>query len=161
MLTEAHVFVWSTALELFEKLTKFSYNFLEPIILEWNLLLLRFFLASIALWLMTGIFTSLCKFNKTLFTSLTDLLTPLVAPWNDTRSSYLKVNICNTIAKCDINCPITCVFFSDGTLFTPTWNIICLDCFYKLMASHKPSFCCQGFLLFPNLDYILQYFLAR
>ena len=42
-------------------LTKFSCKFLEPLVFKCNLLLLRFLLASIALWLMNGIFTSLRK----------------------------------------------------------------------------------------------------
>ena len=59
----------------FKCLTKFSCNFLEPLMFTCSLLLsLRSLLASIALWMMNGIFTFLHKFNKTLLTSLTFLL---------------------------------------------------------------------------------------
>ena len=42
----------------FKYLIKFSCNFLEPLIFKCNLLLLRFLLASIVLWLMNGIWIS-------------------------------------------------------------------------------------------------------
>ena len=53
--------------KLFKYLTKFSYNFLEPLIFKCNLRLLRFLLVSIALWLMNGIFTSLHKFDFSMY----------------------------------------------------------------------------------------------
>ena len=108
----------------FKYLTKFSCNFLEPLIFKCSLLLLRFLLASIGLWLMNWIFTSLHKFNKTLFTSLTFLL-----HWSFRVTILETVNwrlsFVTFFAKATIDWPIPCGFFSGGTSFVSTgllWN---------------------------------------
>ena len=103
----------------FKYLTKISCSFLEPLMFKWNLLWLRFFLASIALWLMNGIIFTYIQQN---FVHLINLLTPLVISWSNTRNCAWRLSFVTLFAKSTIDCAITCGVFSDGISFVPTWN---------------------------------------
>ena len=113
----------------FKYLTKFSCYFLKPFVFKCKLVFPRFFLASIAQWLMNGKLPSSHKSSKTLFILLTVLL---YRSFHWTINTYLTLSSVTFFPKSTFACAVTCGFFSGGRSFIPTWNIIWSGLFSRI-----------------------------
>ena len=95
-------------------------DFLELLIFKCSLLLLRFFLASIELWLVNGIFSHL-------YINSTKLCSNFLLHWSFhgtiLETVTLRLSFVTLFAKSTNDCAITCEVFSDGRSLVPTWNM--------------------------------------